>query len=498
MRHTFFLLITFFIFSNLSAQNYQLLDTKQNVTGIEILTLCPDGNTMLVGDLNGYVSVWDLPTMTMTSKVRAHNGQLSSIIFNPKGNWYVTAGWDKKVKLWAYPSNKLINSYTSPHQYVNFAAASPDGQYIYFGGMSSSGSRVLSYNSNEPYACLYRVSLDGSGRIDRVYEDKEISLYTGSTPNITDGNIDYSHKYAVFSQGKNLNFWDLTTDRLAYKITCPYNVNNFTTTRGGIYAWGDGRIMKYIKSDTKYIMAKTVVAGDIRMEQGYSHIKFSSDDTRFLSGNDGNDVILWNTTTMTREQVLKGHRDVARDFIFWKNDSVIITGSYDGTIKIWGYPKKEEPVVKDTVQVVHAVKDTVRTVVLPKDTVKENVVVFKENNVPVTIKDRPVELQGEFVVKTEEFEIEVWDNSAYDHDIISLNINGEWVLQNYEVTKEKKTIRLKVKKEENNYLILYAHNLGDIPPNTAAIALNINGKLQRFSVKSDLSKCGALNFNYKP
>ncbi len=126
-------------------------------------------------------------------------------------------------------------------------------------------------------------------------------------------------------------------------------------------------------------------------------------------------------------------------------------------------------------------------------------VIFTDGNIPVKIKDRDVVLQNTITVNATEFEIEIWDQSVPDGDSISLNLNGKWILENYEVVKNK--LRLKVKispKNPNNYLILYALNLGEISPNTAAVAVIINGKEQRLTLKSDMKSSGALNFTYNP
>lgn len=139
--------------------------------------------------------------------------------------------------------------------------------------------------------------------------------------------------------------------------------------------------------------------------------------------------------------------------------------------------------------------DTTKTVVVEN----EKDVIFTDGNIPVKIKDRDVVLQNTITVSSTEFEIEIWDASVPDGDSISLNLNGKWILENYEVVKNK--IRLKVKispKNPNNYLILYALNLGEISPNTAAVAVIINGKEQKLTLKSDMKSSGALNFTYKP
>jgi len=236
-----------------------------------------------------------------------------------------------------------------------------------------------------------------------------------------------------------------------------------------------------------------------------------------LTGDDDTRVNVWNASSGTKSQVLVGHKDIVRTFAFGYSDSVIVTAGYDGTIKIWGYQEIKdrldslENVVKDTV--VAEVRDTViikpgtlATVIIKdsihveKDTTPVvHEVIFTENNIPVKIKDRDVELQSTITVNKPEFDIEIWDRSVVDGDSISLNINGEWILQEYMVVKTKNKIHVKINPNAtNNYLILYAHNLGEISPNTAAVQVLIGDKIYKLTLTSDLKKSGALNFVYKP
>jgi len=129
----------------------------------------------------------------------------------------------------------------------------------------------------------------------------------------------------------------------------------------------------------------------------------------------------------------------------------------------------------------------------------DNDVIFTDGNVPLKIKDRDVVLQNTITVNATEFEIEIWDQSMPDGDSISLNLNGKWILENYEVVKNKLKLKVKISPNNpNNYLILFAHNLGEFSPNTAAVAVLVGDKTYKLTLKSDMKTSGALNFSYKP
>lgn len=67
--------------------------------------------------------------------------------------------------------------------------------------------------------------------------------------------------------------------------------------------------------------------------------------------------------------------------------------------------------------------------------------------------------------------MEVWDGNEVDNDRISIYYNGEEVLSNYALAKEKKVLTLPVGGNELNILRIQANNEGNQPMNTATIRL---------------------------
>ncbi|MBX7243498.1 MAG: hypothetical protein K1X92_17290 [Bacteroidia bacterium] len=118
--------------------------------------------------------------------------------------------------------------------------------------------------------------------------------------------------------------------------------------------------------------------------------------------------------------------------------------------------------------------------------------VVNEKGSPVNLKKRKVKLQNDFTVENNIVKISVWDYAAVDRDTISLNINGKWVLEAYGLQKNRKVLEVEFKPDSDNYIILYAHNLGAIPPNTITIAIDDGVKEKVTRLESDLKTCGYL------
>lgn len=92
------------------------------------------------------------------------------------------------------------------------------------------------------------------------------------------------------------------------------------------------------------------------------------------------------------------------------------------------------------------------------------------------IMGRKTEMVESLTVNDSKIRINIWDNNRVDGDIISLNLNGEWILQDYQLTNELKTLEINLP-EEVNELILFAENMGTIPPNTAAISVSSQNRI---------------------
>ncbi len=115
---------------------------------------------------------------------------------------------------------------------------------------------------------------------------------------------------------------------------------------------------------------------------------------------------------------------------------------------------------------------------------------------PVLIGNRTIEDADMVTVDDRVIKIAVWDTEEIDGDIVSLNFNGKWILDKYKLKRKKKKLRVQIVPNQDNYLILYAHNEGSRPPNTAAFTIIDSRGKKHIALSSDLNSCGTLNFNY--
>ena len=110
------------------------------------------------------------------------------------------------------------------------------------------------------------------------------------------------------------------------------------------------------------------------------------------------------------------------------------------------------------------------------------------------------EKRNNTIIKTIEVEnslvkIDLYDNGEIDGDSISLFLNGKLLMARKKLTAQPITLTLsKEELDESNELVMYAENLGTIPPNTALMIVTDGKKRYEVRITSDLQKSGTIKF----
>lgn len=122
--------------------------------------------------------------------------------------------------------------------------------------------------------------------------------------------------------------------------------------------------------------------------------------------------------------------------------------------------------------------------------------------IPVKFGDRRVTMDRYIELDHRNVTINVWDEEYDDGDTISIFFNGKWILSNYRLQKNPLSFKLYIDPEADNYFLMYAHNEGQRPPNTAAVIINDGTVARRIILTSDLRNSEAIKLtlsdNAKP
>ena len=116
---------------------------------------------------------------------------------------------------------------------------------------------------------------------------------------------------------------------------------------------------------------------------------------------------------------------------------------------------------------------------------------------PNTIANRKVNVIQTIELTNPEFTVALYDNGDIDGDSVTVYFNGQVVVGKTKLTDKPITIKLKANPNRSNELVMYANNLGSIPPNTALMKVTAGGKVYEVRMESDNDRSGAVVFRMK-
>ena len=132
------------------------------------------------------------------------------------------------------------------------------------------------------------------------------------------------------------------------------------------------------------------------------------------------------------------------------------------------------------------------------------------NNIPTTAdpvknielitpapEKRPVKDSKVLQVKNNNIKVELYDDGEIDNDIVSVYFNNSLIVDKINLTAKAHSFMLELAEGKTNELVLYADNLGDIPPNTALMV--ITDGISRYEVRlsADLKNNASVRFELK-
>ncbi|HNP48625.1 MAG TPA: hypothetical protein PKL85_07290 [Bacteroidia bacterium] len=470
-----FLFVLLFTFQNLEAQQFRQVARFNDLeAGVSSMTVDDDRRQLIIGDEKGNLYFRDLATGTLQKKIKAHNAQVNTLAFNSTGKLLISSTTDGEIKIFDFAKDQIIQSIYSPDysgmRFVLFSIA--DG-FIYFNGNNR----------------LYKTRSDLTQKVDKILEE---------TDTIFDAVITKDRSSLIYASGTKLKVMSTRSDMIRQEI------NSGSSPVERLCLLRDSLLVSWSKDGTisfwTYKYGQLLSPPSFWFKAGFpSTMNFTQDGSFMVSGNIGNWARLWNPFERKIEQELFGHQAPVKCSEFGTDENTLFTGSTDGNIFVW--KKTEQPQPLDTVKKVVptpvpvSIPEEKSTILTTPVQVPE--VEMTETNIPKIINGRKV-IQSETIeIQQSTLTIYVFDNSFIDGDTMSLFFNGEWLLDHYGVTKFKKPITLNFKANTNNFLVLFANNMGKSPPNTAAIVFSDGNKERYVKLSSDLKTCSALNFVYK-
>ena len=106
---------------------------------------------------------------------------------------------------------------------------------------------------------------------------------------------------------------------------------------------------------------------------------------------------------------------------------------------------------------------------------------------------------AEIPVSSRELQLQLRDYRKIDNDTVSVYLNRSPLVRNIRIARRMTKVSFRLDPATDLHeILLYAENLGQIPPNTSQLVLIDGRKTHRVTIRSDKQQSAAIYLRYKP
>jgi WD40 repeat protein len=283
---------------------------RGHASGVRVLTLTPDGQTLISGDETGVIKVWQLPTGLEKYTLREHFREISnpnartiqeSLIREPVGISTITIRRDGEtfasgdlgghIKIWNLETGKLLRT-LSTFRESGEGTAKPFAYSSVDSIIFSSDARTLASTGSDNTVPTFMEWNLSTGEVIRTV------LLPGQSSTISSVVLSYDGNTLVSGDiGNVVKIWDLTTEKdvrtLSGGASAELSISSDNKTLIGVSVhdtitlWNlaSGQVIRQIKPVTSSLF-------------GFVSAAVSSDGKIVIGGDSNGTVKLWNLTMM--------------------------------------------------------------------------------------------------------------------------------------------------------------------------------------------------------
>ncbi|KAI9924613.1 hypothetical protein ASPWEDRAFT_40852 [Aspergillus wentii DTO 134E9] len=311
-----------------STKNYvpkKLVHTwKSHTKAITSLRFFPgSGHLLLSSAADGKAKIWDAyHSRELLRTFSGHSKSITDTDFHPSGKTFLTASYDRQIKLWDTEYGKCLGRFSTgktPHV-VRFNP-SPESSHEFLAGMSD--KKIVQFDT----------------RTRDLVQEYDHHLAAINTITFVDNN----RRFISTSDDKSLRAWEYGIPVPIKFIAEPYMfaLTRATPHPNGKYVAfqsGDNQIVVYGATDKFRQNRKKSFRG--HNNAGYAiDLKISPDGQFIASGDSGGYVCFWDWKTgkMYHKILAGGKEGGATTCLDWhpQETSKVATGGLEGVIKYW-------------------------------------------------------------------------------------------------------------------------------------------------------------------
>jgi len=288
---------------------WQEFTLKGHTDDLRCFSLSPDGNYLLSGGDDKTLRLWDLNVRKCCRTISIHNKAITCNAITPDGNFAISGSLDCTISILDLSNGKCLHTLRGHEKGIKDLVITPDGKYLISAcsrclilwdipsGQQVNNFKVYSKNINTIALSPDGKFLIAAGRDRRIdlwdiNRQKWILVMSGHGASVYKVGITPDGLHAVSaSSDHTLRLWELSTGKCLNTMkghnSC---VNTFSITP-------DGRFI--------------------------------------ISAGDDNDIIIWKKDRGEMINKLTGHRGAVKDLCVTPDGRFLVSRSIDKTLRIW-------------------------------------------------------------------------------------------------------------------------------------------------------------------
>lgn len=336
---------------------------KGHKSQVNSVNFSPDGQTIASAGADRTIRLWS-PDGKPFKTLEGHTGEVNWVGFSPDGKTLVSAGSDRTIKLWDV--NGVPQKTLSGHSYaVTSLSFSPDNQILASASndstiklwqqngtliktLSGHSGRVISLDFSPNSQILASASDDGVIKFWNR-QGKLLTTFTGGmgvsfSPRremYPDSHI-LSFSFASANSNKTIQLWQIKSRGAGLsdpQISEPQLLTSLQGHQGAITNFNfspDGQTLASTSDDKTIRLWQNPLE---RVNNKASTEVIRSQDRQSPDGNISASILGSTIQLLNRRgrlvRTLKGHTAAVKDVVFSSDSKTIVSGSVDGTVKIW-------------------------------------------------------------------------------------------------------------------------------------------------------------------
>ncbi|HIQ23306.1 MAG TPA: WD40 repeat domain-containing protein [Planctomycetes bacterium] len=288
---------------------------------ITAVAIDPGARYLVAGGDDHRVWIWDLSRGELLERLPAHTDWVRCAAFDPTGQTLVTAGDDGQVRFWALAHRRAFRTLNRGVRPVRALAFDSTGELLAVGGRQD-GVWVIHVASGRPVR-----RLEGSGA------DTRAVVFSP----------DGQHLAAAGRSGR-VRVWEVASGRmvsdmeghrrrvraLAYSPDAKYLASAGEDRTIRIWEAGAGTSAGSLPAQAAVVLSLAFC--------GPNHLAVGSSD---------NLIRVWNLDSMRQQWRLVGHTGSVTALVWNAREGLLVSGSYDTTVRLWQLPPSSKDVTAD-------------------------------------------------------------------------------------------------------------------------------------------------------